>query len=72
MNKIIKKDLSYIIKENLYRYGKYVIEDRSISSLYDGLKPVHRRALFAAYKGNFNRLSKGAKLVGEVLGCYHP
>jgi len=56
-------------------YAMSVIVSRALPDVRDGLKPVHRRILFAMYKMGLSaggRFSKSAKVVGEVLGKYHP
>lgn len=56
-------------------YGSYTIENRAVPDFRDGLKPVMRRILYAAYDLNLNYTSKSkksARLVGEVIGKYHP
>src|SRR5690625_3177945 len=57
------------------RYSKYVIQDRAIPDVRDGLKPVQRRILYAMFKEG-NTFEKGyrksAKTVGNVIGNYHP
>ena len=56
-------------------YAKYVIQDRAIPDVRDGLKPVQRRIIFSMYKsGNtFNKPTKKcAHTVGAVMGTYHP
>ncbi len=56
-------------------YAMSVIVSRALPDVRDGLKPVHRRILFAMYKMGLTsgaRFSKSAKVVGEVLGKYHP
>lgn len=56
-------------------YAMSVIVSRALPDVRDGLKPVHRRILFAMYKMGLTsgaRYSKSAKIVGEVLGKYHP
>ena len=45
-----KVDLINLLLVNLLRYGHSVIEDRALTEIYDGLKPVQRRILFALYK----------------------
>lgn len=57
------------------RYGKYVIEDRALPDFHDGLKPVHRRLLWAMQQMGlkYNAQSKkSARLIGDVIGKYHP
>jgi len=56
-------------------YAMSVIVSRALPDIRDGLKPVHRRILYAMYKMGLTssaRFSKSAKVVGEVLGKYHP
>ncbi len=56
-------------------YAMSVIVSRALPDVRDGLKPVHRRVLFAMYKMGLTaggRFSKSAKVVGEVLGKFHP
>jgi DNA gyrase subunit A len=56
-------------------YAMSVIVSRALPDVKDGLKPVHRRILYAMYKmglGSTGKNSKSAKVVGEVLGKYHP
>ncbi|WP_017549022.1 DNA topoisomerase IV subunit A [Salinicoccus carnicancri] len=67
--------LEDVIGDRFGRYSKYVIQDRAIPDVRDGLKPVQRRILYAMYKeGNtFERgYRKSAKTVGNVIGNYHP
>lgn len=67
--------LNKFVKKHYYRYGVEVNEDRAIPSPIDGLKPVARRTLWAAYKlgaRSTAKLSKSARIVGEVIGLYHP
>lgn len=57
------------------RYSKYIIQDRALPDVRDGLKPVQRRILYAMWKeGNFPNkpYRKSAKTVGTVIGNYHP
>lgn len=61
--------------EEYYKYGIAVIEDRAIFGSIDGLKPVVRRALWAAHKMGLRhnvKADKSAKVVGATLGDYHP
>lgn len=56
-------------------YAMSVIASRALPDVRDGLKPVHRRILYAMYKMGLTsqaKFSKSAKVVGEVLGKYHP
>lgn len=56
-------------------YAMSVIVQRALPDVRDGLKPVHRRILYAMHQmglGHSSKFSKSAKVVGEVLGKYHP
>ena len=56
-------------------YAKYVIQDRAIPDVRDGLKPVQRRIVFTMYRNNnvFNKPTrKCAHTVGAVMGTFHP
>ncbi len=56
-------------------YAMSVIVSRALPDVRDGLKPVHRRILFAMYKGGFDwskQFRKSARIVGDVIGKYHP
>ena len=57
------------------RYSKYIIQDRALPDIRDGLKPVQRRILYAMFvEGNTSekQFRKSAKTVGNVIGNYHP
>ncbi len=61
--------------ERFGRYSKYIIQDRAIPDVRDGLKPVQRRILYAMYVGRntYDKpYRKSAKTVGDVIGAYHP
>ncbi|BBU56319.1 hypothetical protein KU6B_25840 [Mameliella alba] len=63
------------MKSSYLDYAMSVIVSRAIPDLRDGLKPVHRRILYAMYEGNYTpdkAYRKSAKSVGEVMGNYHP
>ncbi|MEK6900327.1 MAG: DNA gyrase subunit A, partial [Nanoarchaeota archaeon] len=63
------------MKEAYVNYAMSVIVGRALPDVRDGLKPVHRRILYAMYDMGMlhNRPSKKcARIVGEVLGKYHP
>ncbi len=67
--------LSEIFSDRFARYAKYIIQDRAIPDVRDGLKPVQRRILYAMYKmGVFSEkpYRKSARITGEVMGKYHP
>ncbi len=56
-------------------YAMSVIVSRALPDVRDGLKPVHRRILYAMYKGGFDwtkQYRKSARVVGDVIGKYHP
>ncbi|GGG11683.1 DNA gyrase subunit A [Paenibacillus aceti] len=67
--------LEEVVGDRFGRYSKYIIQDRAIPDVRDGLKPVQRRILYAMYdSGNTPDKSyrKSAKTVGDVMGNYHP
>ena len=56
-------------------YAMSVIVSRALPDVRDGLKPVHRRIIYAMYKGGFDwskHFRKSARIVGDVIGKYHP
>ncbi len=67
--------LEEVVGDRFGRYSKYIIQDRAIPDVRDGLKPVQRRILYAMYESG-NTPDKGyrksAKTVGDVMGNYHP
>src|SRR3990167_9139529 len=63
------------VKSAYLDYAMSVIVQRALPDVRDGLKPVHRRILFAMHELNLrhsSKYSKSAKIVGEVMGKYHP
>lgn len=67
--------LEEVVGDRFGRYSKYIIQDRAIPDVRDGLKPVQRRILYAMYdSGNTpdKPYRKSAKTVGDVMGNYHP
>ena len=79
MEDIIKKIYDYsleeIMGERFGKYSKYIIQDRAIPDVRDGLKPVQRRILFSMYKekNTYDKpYKKSARAVGDVMGKYHP
>jgi len=67
--------LEELVGDRFGRYSKYIIQDRAIPDVRDGLKPVQRRILYAMYDaGNTpdKPYRKSAKTVGDVMGNYHP
>ena len=72
---IIKSEFTEIVGERFARYSKYIIQDRALPDVRDGLKPVQRRILYAMYElGMFQNkpYKKSARIAGEVMGKYHP
>lgn len=64
-----------IMGDRFGRYSKYIIQDRALPDIRDGLKPVQRRILYAMYMDRNtakNPYRKSAKTVGNVIGNYHP
>ncbi|MBU1088999.1 DNA gyrase subunit A [Patescibacteria group bacterium] len=75
IGKIIETDIVSEMKKSYLDYAMSVIVSRALPDVRDGLKPVHRRILYAMNQMNLTpggRFSKSAKVVGEVLGKYHP
>ncbi|WP_368486604.1 DNA topoisomerase IV subunit A [Spiroplasma sp. DGKH1] len=67
--------LNDIMEDRFARYAKYIIQERALPDVRDGLKPVQRRILFAMneLRLTFNSsYKKSARIVGEVIGKYHP
>ncbi|MGZ9584113.1 DNA topoisomerase IV subunit A [Paenibacillus marinisediminis] len=67
--------LEEVVGDRFGRYSKYIIQDRAIPDVRDGLKPVQRRILYAMHNsGNTpdKPYRKSAKTVGDVMGNYHP
>ena len=74
-NNIQVTEINFEMKRAYLDYAMSVIVSRALPDVRDGLKPVHRRILYAMYKLGLTssaRFSKSAKVVGEVLGKYHP
>ena len=75
MDKKIIMSLETIMGDRFAKYSKYIIQDRALPDVRDGLKPVQRRILYSMYKeGNLytKPYRKSAKTVGNVIGNYHP
>ncbi len=73
--KIVDVEISSEIRKAFLDYSMSVIVSRALPDVRDGLKPVHRRILYAMYDNNLyptNPYRKCATTVGEVLGHYHP
>ncbi|MEE0967109.1 MAG: DNA topoisomerase IV subunit A [Bacilli bacterium] len=74
-DKKILMSLDEIMGDRFGKYSKYIIQDRALPDVRDGLKPVQRRILYAMFKeGNTANkpYRKSAKTVGNVIGNYHP
>jgi len=74
-DKILPIDVVSEMKESYLAYAMSVITSRALPDVRDGLKPVHRRILFAMHEMGLTasaRFRKSATVVGEVLGKYHP
>ncbi|HHX16853.1 MAG TPA: DNA topoisomerase IV subunit A [Mollicutes bacterium] len=75
VQKIYDYSLEDIMSDRFGKYSKYIIQDRAIPDVRDGLKPVQRRILYAMYKmrlTNDKPYVKSARSVGETMGKYHP
>lgn len=74
-DKKIVMNLETIMGDRFGKYSKYIIQDRALPDVRDGLKPVQRRILYSMNKeGNIasKPYRKSAKTVGNVIGNYHP
>src|SRR6056297_2386835 len=63
------------MKQSYLDYAMSVIVSRALPDVRDGLKPVHRRILFAMREGGYTSdkpYKKSARIVGDVMGKYHP
>ena len=72
---IISVNIEDELKQSYLSYALSVIHGRALPDIRDGLKPVHRRILYAMYdlKNSFNKpYKKSARVVGDVIGKYHP
>src|ERR1035437_9197941 len=72
---ITARNITVEMKESFIDYAMTVITDRALPDVRDGLKPVHRRILYAMHEMGLTagaKTRKSAAVVGEVLGNYHP
>ena len=72
---IIQDDIESILSNGFGRYSKYVLQDRAVPDVRDGLKPVQRRIIYSMYKDrnvSSGPTRKCAKTVGAVMGSFHP
>ncbi len=75
VEEFLTENFEDIMGDRFGRYSKYIIQDRALPDVRDGLKPVQRRILFAMFKlGLFSnkQFKKSARIVGDVIGKYHP
>ncbi|GAB3849620.1 DNA gyrase subunit A [Nesterenkonia populi] len=75
VDRIQQVDLQTEMKRSYLDYAMAVIVGRALPDVRDGLKPVHRRVLYAMYDGGFRpdrSFNKCARVVGDVMGSYHP
>ncbi|MFD2208937.1 DNA topoisomerase IV subunit A [Virgibacillus halophilus] len=73
--KFLDLPLEEVIGDRFGRYSKYIIQDRALPDVRDGLKPVQRRILYAMFQEkntHDKHFRKSAKTVGTVIGNYHP
>ena len=69
------QNLEDIVGDRFGKYSKYIIQDRALPDVRDGLKPVQRRILYALHKLHLTPdkpYKKSARIVGDVIGKYHP
>ncbi|MGY5766106.1 DNA gyrase subunit A [Brachybacterium sp. DNPG3] len=74
-DRIMQVDLNQEMQRSYLDYAMSVIVSRALPDVRDGMKPVHRRIVYAMYDGGYRpdrSFSKCAKVVGEVMGNYHP
>lgn len=75
LERVIHRNITTEMKESYIDYAMSVITDRALPDIRDGLKPVHRRILYAMNQNNLTyaaKYRKSAFVVGEVMGNYHP
>ena len=75
LNRVEQVDLNLEMQRSYLDYAMSVIVGRALPDVSDGLKPVHRRVLYAMYDGGYRpdrNFSKCARVVGDVMGQYHP
>ncbi len=73
--KIIESRLEDVLSDRFATYSKYIIQERALPNVKDGLKPVQRRILYGMFKMGMlsdKPYKKSARIVGEVMGKYHP
>ena len=75
IDKVEQVDLQVEMQRSYLDYAMSVIVGRALPDVRDGLKPVHRRVLYAMYDGGYRpdkQFSKCSRVVGDVMGQYHP
>src|SRR5664279_3257184 len=75
IGRLQQTNISVEMKKSYLNYAMSVIVSRALPDVRDGMKPVHRRILFAMHEIGLHhtaKYSKSAKIVGEVMGKYHP
>jgi DNA gyrase subunit A len=75
MDKVEQIDIQVEMQRSYLDYAMSVIVGRALPDVRDGLKPVHRRVLYAMYDGGYRpdkQFSKCSRVVGDVMGQYHP
>jgi DNA gyrase subunit A len=75
MDHVEQVDLQVEMQRSYLDYAMSVIVGRALPDIRDGLKPVHRRVLYAMYDGGYRpdkQFSKCSRVVGDVMGQYHP
>lgn len=75
LSKIVRENLDTVVADRFSRYSKYVIQQRALPDVRDGLKPVQRRILYSMYDLGLQHnkpFKKSARVVGDVIGKYHP
>lgn len=73
--RVQKTDLNSEMRESYLAYALSVIVERALPDVRDGLKPVHRRVIYAMYDGGYRPdrgYNKCSRVVGDVMGKYHP
>lgn len=72
---LTKRDIGDIFKDNYLTYATYILLERAIPDIRDGMKPINRRILYLMNESNYtsgNSYKKSARVVGEVMGKLHP
>ena len=75
VDRVEQIDLNVEMQRSYLDYAMSVIVGRALPDVRDGLKPVHRRVIYAMYDGGYRpdkQFSKCSRVVGDVMGQYHP